>query len=180
MVFRGIPYAAPPWVTCARKPALPEGLEGMCDPQDRSATTACSSSRTATSIRSLPASPRIASTHSTSDDEARIRRARRPVMVWIHGGGFFAGFGGEERHNGAPRRKGRRRRHAQLSTGTVRFPRASGARSGIATPYLRQLRAARPDCGAQMGPTEHQSIRRRSESSHDLRRIRWRSERRDR
>src|SRR5207302_4694554 len=27
--------------------------------------------------------------------------AKRPVMVWIYGGGYNAGFGGEERHNGA-------------------------------------------------------------------------------
>ncbi|MDQ2667802.1 MAG: carboxylesterase family protein [Gemmatimonadota bacterium] len=27
--------------------------------------------------------------------------ANRPVMVWIYGGGYTAGFGGEERHNGS-------------------------------------------------------------------------------
>ena len=34
----------------------------------------------------------------TTDADAS---AKRPVMVWLHGGGYMAGFGGEERHNGA-------------------------------------------------------------------------------
>lgn len=33
---------------------------------------------------------------------AKTTGAPKPVMVWIHGGGFFAGFGGEERHDGGP------------------------------------------------------------------------------
>src|SRR5436190_2954979 len=106
MVFRGIPYAAPPVGALRWRPPEPAkswtgvrpaaALGHNCiqhrpwndiDPYAAGISEDCLYLNVWTT--SLPASRPPAS------------RAPRPVLVWIHGGGFFAGFGGEERHNGA-------------------------------------------------------------------------------
>src|SRR3989454_6404187 len=110
MVFRGIPYAAPPvgelrW----RPPQSAAHWSGVrdasklghnciqhqpysdIDPFKAGVSEDCLNLNVWTSSLPLRASrlPLPAS------------RLPRPVLVWIHGGGFWAGFGGEERHNGA-------------------------------------------------------------------------------
>ena len=98
LVFKGIPYAAPPvgalrWRAPA--PAAPWTGVRHADALGHNC------------IQHQPYPDIDPGQAGVSEDCLNLNiwtsslDGRRPVMVWIHGGGFFAGFGGEDRHDGA-------------------------------------------------------------------------------
>jgi len=101
-VFRGIPYAAPPVGELRWRPPQPPTHWTGVRPSSQLGHN-CMQHQPYGDIDPFAA--------GVSEDCLNLNvwtssldanAPRRPVMVWIHGGGFFAGFGGEERHNGAP------------------------------------------------------------------------------
>jgi para-nitrobenzyl esterase len=99
LVFEGIPYAAPPVGDLRWRAPTPAGSwQGVRQASQLGRNC----------MQHQPYGDITADVAGKSEDCLYLNvwtqstTGRRPVMVWIHGGGFFAGFGGEERHNGGP------------------------------------------------------------------------------
>jgi para-nitrobenzyl esterase len=99
-VFRGIPYAAPPVGALRWRPPQPAKPWTGIRPATKLGHN-CIQHQPYSDIDPFAAGVSEDCLYLnvwTSSLDKRV--TARPVMVWIHGGGFFAGFGGEERHNG--------------------------------------------------------------------------------
>jgi para-nitrobenzyl esterase len=101
MVFRGIPYAAPPVGALRWRPPQPPIHWTGVRPASQLGHN-CVQHQPYGDIDPFAAGVSEDCLFLNVWTKSLDTRAPRPVMVWIHGGGFFAGFGGEERHNGAP------------------------------------------------------------------------------
>jgi para-nitrobenzyl esterase len=100
LVFRGIPYAAPPVGDLRWRPPTPVAHWSGTRPANRLGRN-CVQDRIYSDIDPFTAGISedclYLNVWTTDLDPA----ARKPVMVWIYGGGYNAGFGDEARHYGA-------------------------------------------------------------------------------
>jgi para-nitrobenzyl esterase len=100
LMFRGIPYAAPPLGRLRWRP--PERVAHWTDTRQAAALSHnCMQVQVWDDIDPFRAGVSEDCLYLNVWTTQLGSSAKRPVMVWIHGGGLIAGFGGEERHNGA-------------------------------------------------------------------------------
>ena len=97
LVFSGIPYAAPPVGALRWRPPQPAASwQGV-----RSANRLAHNCMQLQPYGDIdPFAAGVSEDCLYLNVWSKSLTGSRPVMVWIHGGGFFAGFGGEERHYG--------------------------------------------------------------------------------
>ncbi|CAN5460585.1 hypothetical protein BH09GEM1_BH09GEM1_34040 [soil metagenome] len=99
-VFRGIPYAAPPvgdarW----RAPARAANWAGVRSAEKDGRN--CIQDQVYSDIDAFAAGISEDCLYLNVWTTTTNASAGRPVMVWIHGGGYTAGYGDEPRHNGS-------------------------------------------------------------------------------
>ena len=166
-VWRGIPYAAAPigrgrW----RAPQPMRAWPGVRD-ATRFGADSVQAPMPASRAPSMSEDCLYANVWSPAD----AAPGERPVMVWLHGGGFVGGSGADARCEGtALAQPRRRRRHVQLSRRPVRLSGPSGAERGSGRP-LRQLRPARSARRAGLGARQHRRVRRRPGAGDGVRRL---------
>ncbi|THD81097.1 MAG: carboxylesterase/lipase family protein [Phenylobacterium sp.] len=107
-VFKGLRYAAPPIGLARFKPPAP--LAPWTEPAEASAygAPAIQSGLAPGERRTSPADPPAPDEPASSEDclflnlwTPGLDAAKRPVMVWLHGGGFANGSGGAAMYDGA-------------------------------------------------------------------------------
>ena len=99
LAFKGIPYAAPPVGAMRWKaPARAAKWDGVKDASAYGAICAQKMPNPDNGIGQYPASEDCLTLNVFTQD---LVRAKRPVMVWIHGGGFVNGSGSAELYDGS-------------------------------------------------------------------------------
>jgi para-nitrobenzyl esterase len=99
LAFKGIPYAAPPVGAMRWKaPARAAKWDGVKDASAYGPICAQKMPNPDNGIGQYPASEDCLTLNVFTQD---LVRAKRPVMVWIHGGGFVNGSGSAELYDGS-------------------------------------------------------------------------------